>query len=205
LIATWSQAGQDHKIVFTREKFTIRQGTAVPLSPAERDFLISHLEMSRREFVKSIQGLTREQWSFKPAPDRWSIAECAEHLTTTEDALFGMVTQKLLRIPLQDGVTRRTRLDDEKVLANVTDRSKKAKAPEMLVPSGKFDSPESVEKAFNPKRDHSIDFVRTTGEDLRGRVSGSMDAYQYLVMMSGHTLRHTAQLNEVKTDAKYPR
>jgi len=32
-----------------------------------------------------------------------------------------------------------------------------------------------------------------------------MDAYQYLVLMSGHTRRHTAQWNEVKQDPKYPK
>lgn len=204
LNATWSQSGRDLPLKLTREKFVIREVAAVPITAAERDFLVSHLEMSRREFLKSIQGLSKEQWNFKPSADRWSIAECAEHLNTTEDALFNLVTQQLLRAPTRD-VTRKTRADDEKVLASITDRSKKGKAPEMLVPSGKFDSAEAVEKAFGPKRDRSIEFVRTTQEDLRGRVSGAMDAYQYLVMMSGHTLRHTAQLNEVKTDPKYPK
>lgn len=204
LNSTWTQRGRGLPLKMTRQKFEIEEVAAIPLGAAERDFLISHLEMSRREFLKSIQGLSPAQWTFKPSPDRWSIAECAEHLNTTEDALFNMVTKQLLRAPVRK-VTRKGRPEDEKVLASITDRSKKAKAPEMLVPGGKFDSPEAVEKAFGPKRDRSIEFVRTTQEDMRGRVSGAMDAYQYLVMMSGHTLRHTAQLNEVKTDPNYPK
>jgi hypothetical protein len=32
-----------------------------------------------------------------------------------------------------------------------------------------------------------------------------MAAYQYLLTISAHTLRHTAQLNEVKKDATYPK
>ncbi len=205
LNAIWTQGPQSTPIKLTREKIVIKEGTAVPLSPAERDFLISHLEKSRKEFLDSIKGVTKEQWSFKSAPDRWSIGDCAEHLVTTEGALFGLVTRQMLRAPILEDAKRKTQTDDEKVIARTTDRSQKGKAPEMLVPTGKFAGPEDIEKAFNPRRDASIEFVKTTKEDLRGRSSGPMDAYQYLVMMSAHTRRHTAQLNEVKADPTFPK
>ncbi len=203
LASTWTQRGRSLPLKLTRTKFTA--GAAVPLTAAERDFLISHLEQSRQLFLRSIEGLTAAQWTFKPAPDRWNIAECAEHLTVTEDALFQMVTQRLLKAPVWDGIQRKTQADDEKIIAATTDRSKKGQAPEMLKPSNRFPTPAAIQQAFNPKRDRSVEFVRSTREDLRGRVSGPMDAYQYLVMMSAHTLRHTAQLNEVKADPAYPR
>jgi hypothetical protein len=204
LTGTWTQGPGTLPVKFTRQKFVIKEVAAVPLTPAERDFLISHLEKSRKEFLDSIRGVTKEQWSFKAAPDRWSIGECAEHLVTTEDALFGLVSKQIMKAPTREGA-RKGQADDEKVIARTVDRSQKAKAPEMLVPSGKYNTPEDVEKAFNPRRDNSIQYVKTTTEDLRGRSSGPMDAYQYLVMMSAHTLRHTAQLNEVKTDPKFPK
>ncbi|MBM3740900.1 MAG: DinB family protein [Acidobacteria bacterium] len=201
----WSQGPGTLPLVMTRTKFVIKDGVAVPLTPGERDFLISHLEKSRKEFLASIQGVNKEQWTFKPAPERWSIAECAEHLVATESTLFNMVTKQILKAPIKEGVSRKSQADDEKLIARITDRSWKANAPEMLVPSGKFETPETVEKAFNERRDTSVQFVKTTGEDLRGRSSGTMDGYQYLVLMSAHTLRHTAQLNEVKMDPKYPK
>ncbi|MGH9672926.1 MAG: hypothetical protein ACRD44_07055, partial [Bryobacteraceae bacterium] len=77
--------------------------------------------------------------------------------------------------------------------------------PEPLQPTGKYSTPEAVKPVFQSSRNRSIAYVRETKEDLRGRGSDAMDAYQYLVLMSGHTLRHTAQLNEVKQDAKYPK
>ncbi|MBX9602965.1 MAG: DinB family protein [Bryobacteraceae bacterium] len=175
------------------------------LTPADRDFLTSHLETSRQELLKSIAGLTKEQWNHQPAGGGWSIAQCAEHLAATEDGLFGMVTGRLLKLPVAADRTRFGRAEDEKLIARIVDRSEKAKAPETLQPSGKFPTPESFVAEFHSRRQRSIEWVKSTQDDLRGRVSGSMDAYQYLVLMSAHTLRHTAQLNEVKQDAKYPR
>lgn len=204
LTGEWSQGGAMLPVRFTREKFKIKPAAAVPISAEDRDFILSHLERSRREFYKSLEGVTAAQWKFKPAPDRWSIAECAEHLVTTEDALFGMITNQLLKAPIRDG-QRKTRADDQKVEARILDRSQKAKAPEMLIPSGKFTGPETIAPAFNPKRDRTIEFLRTSQEDLRGRVANNMDAYQYFILLSTHTLRHTAQLNEVKADPSYPK
>jgi len=54
------------------------------LSPAERDHAVAELESSRKVFLEATSGLSEAQWNFKPAPDRWSIAECAEHIGVTE-------------------------------------------------------------------------------------------------------------------------
>ena len=80
----------------------------------------------------------------------------------------------------------------------------------MLKPSGKFPTPASAVTQFTERRNRSLEFARTTQEDLRGRVQknqifGTVDAYQYLLYMAAHSSRHTAQLNEVKTDANYPK
>jgi hypothetical protein len=203
LSGTWTQRGHTLPAAFNRTKFA--EGKAIPLSPEDRDFLISHLEKSRKEFLDSIAGLSKEQWLYKPASGGWSIAECAEHLVTTEDALFLLVRDRMLKAPVNPEITRLTRADDEKLIATMLDRTKKGKAPEMLQPTGKYPEADQIPQAFNPKRDRSIEFVRTTQEDLRGRKSGPTDAYQYLLTISAHTLRHTAQLNEVKKDAAYPK
>jgi len=202
---TWTQRGNSIPLQFNRKKFEMKEVKAIPLAANERDFLISHLEKSRQEFLRSIEGLSKEQWTHKPAGGGWSIADCAEHLTVTEDAIFNMVTQQFLKAPIREGVVRKAQADDEKVIARMLDRSQKAKAPEMLHPTGKWPTADAIKTAFNERRNRSITFVRSTQEDMRGRVAGSMDTYQYFVMMSGHTLRHTAQLNEVKQDAGYPK
>jgi hypothetical protein len=179
------------------------------MTKADRDYLVAYLEKTAKEFLRSIEGLTPQQWTYKPASGGWSIAECAEHITLAEDALFGM-DQGMLKTPAKPNDPPRTREMDEKIIAMLTDRSKKAQAPEMLKPSGKFPTPASAVTQFMEKRGRSIEFARTTQEDLRGRVQknqlfGDVDAYQFLLFMAAHSSRHTAQLNEVKTDANYPK
>src|ERR1700682_3818862 len=50
------------------------------LTKAERDKAVAELEGSRQMFLDATKGLSAAQWNFKAGPDRWSIAECAEHI-----------------------------------------------------------------------------------------------------------------------------
>ena len=208
LTGEWTQASQTFPLVLKRATGgdTVAKTPLRPtmsLTPEERNFLISYLESTRKEFVNSISQLSSEQWSFKPAPERWSIAECAEHIIASEDFLFRLATQEVIK-PAPTGSAARTRSDDEQVINMITDRSKKAQAPEPMRPTGKFTTPPAAVDEINKRRDQTIQYVRTTQEDLRSHVLNNMDAYQYLVLLSGHSSRHTAQIQEVKKDPKYP-
>src|SRR5258708_31658447 len=68
------------------------------LSQHDRDFAMSHMHASRKLFLDAVAGLTPEQWNFKPGPDRWSVAECAEHIAISEDFIAG-ITAQLLKSP----------------------------------------------------------------------------------------------------------
>jgi len=185
-----------------------------PLTKEEREFLIAHLERTRSLFLESITGLSEAQWNFKAAPDRWSVAECAEHLALTEDFLFEFATKKVAAIPPAPDrpvpAAAELRAKDEKVLAVYADRSRKASAPEPLQPKRVFADAAAVKKAFSEKRERNIAYVRSTQDDLRnhstvGSQFGTTDAYQYLLGIAGHTERHTLQINEVKASAGYPK
>src|SRR5580658_2717257 len=72
---------------------------AAPTAPAtltsqEREAALKQFETTRDNFIKSIAGLSPAQWTFKPAPDRWSVAEVAEHITLSESTLFGLVRKQ---------------------------------------------------------------------------------------------------------------
>ena len=76
---------------------------AAPVAPAAastapldgREKLIAHLEKTWKTLEEETKDLTPEQWNFKPAPDRWSVAECAEHIAVTEDFDFDLVTKQI--------------------------------------------------------------------------------------------------------------
>jgi hypothetical protein len=176
------------------------------LNQGQRDFALSSLHASRKAFLDSIAGLSAAQWKFKPGPDRWSIAEVAEHVILTEDLLFGL-EQKTLQSPaVADRKDDRTA--DQALLDRMADRSQKRKNPPELGPTGRFATPRDAAQAFKEKRDHTLDYVRTTADDLRAHVTkgpaGEMDAYQVLLMIAGHTNRHVLQIQEVKAAAGFP-
>ncbi|MEN6537536.1 MAG: DinB family protein [Bryobacteraceae bacterium] len=179
--------------------------SAGSLTQGERDFAMSNLHASRKQFLDSITDLSEAQWKFKPAPDRWSIAEVAEHLILTEGAVFNIATEKLMKSEAVTGQPPATREQDEEVLARLRDRSKKATASESITPTGRWPTPEASATAFKKDRDRSIAYIAGTQDDLRAHRGKTLDAYQYFLLLAGHTERHVAQINEVKADPNYPR
>jgi len=180
---------------------------AEPISSADREKLLNHLARTRKLFLDSIAGVSEAQWKFKPAPDRWSIAECAEHITVTEEALFGLITTKFLHTPPDTEKRPEGRVSDEEVIRVAVDRSVKGKAPEVIQPAGRFAGKAAVIEEFNMRRDRTVEFVRTTQEDLRARVTPGrtrLDGVQHLLRLSAHSERHTLQIEEVKADPGYP-
>ena len=181
------------------------------LTQQERNFAMSHLNATRKRFHDSLASLSKAQWNFKPAPDRWSIAECAEHIAVSEDFLFGLLTEEFMKSPVAPpGKRVATKENDEKVLQFSTDRSQKAQAPDPLRPSGRFATAAEVLRAFNQSRDRTVAYIENTQEDLRSHVMPfdtiqAIDAYQLVLLISGHSSRHTAQIDEVKAAPNYPK
>ena len=185
-----------------------------PLSKGERDQAMSHLQGTRKMIVDFIAPLSEAQWTFKAGPERWSIAECAEHITETENLLRGMIQQSAKKLPV-DEEKRTARAADKdasgkKVLTTMTDRSKPASAPKEIRPTGKYATKAALVTALNARRDETIRFVETTEDDLRGRFfkTGSateMDLYEMILMISGHSERHLLQMKEVTAAPGYPR
>jgi hypothetical protein len=192
---------------------TVTVAAAAPtLTQAERDSAVAELEGSRQAFLDAIKGLTPAQWSFKAAPDRWSIAECAEHIALSEDFIFGIVTKQVLTSAPAPEKRAAVKGKDEMLVKMLQDRSHKATAPEPIDPAKRPMAAEDSVKQFLAGRAHTIDFMKTTQEDLRDHFQdhpappiGTLDAYQWVLLISGHSRRHTLQILEVKADPKFPK
>jgi uncharacterized damage-inducible protein DinB len=178
------------------------------MTEAERTYLLEQLEQSKKGVLDSIAGLSDAQWAFKPAPNVWSIQECAEHIVLAEGFLFN-TAQQTLKTPAVPRPETSNAAQDQKLVAAVKDRTAKAKAPEPLVPSGKFATPEDAARAFTEVRNKSIAYVKSTDDELRTHISkgpvGEMDAYQFLLLMAAHSVRHTEQIHAVQADPDYPK
>lgn len=180
------------------------------LNQHDREFLMSGMHASRKLFLDSVAGLTPEQWNFKAASDRWSIAECAEHIAVSEGFIFGMVRDNIMKGPATPEKRALVKATDEKIPEMVADRTHKFQAPEPIAPAKRFADPAKAVAVFKESRDKNIVYVESTTDDLRNHfaahpAAGMLDAYQWLLLMSGHTERHTLQILEVKADPKYPK
>jgi len=182
------------------------------LTQEERDKGVTELEGSKKAFLDATKGLSAAQWNFKPAPDRWSVAECADHIALAEGFIFGRITDGVMKTPLTPEKRSATAGKDDKLIPMLQDRSHKATAPEPIDPTKTPMSGPDAVKLFLESRAQTEDFIKTTQEDLRDHmydhpvpVIGTMDAYQWVLFLSGHTRRHTLQILEVKADPNFPK
>lgn len=197
-------------VVLTTVSGRAQAAAPATLSPEEREFALKNLQTTHDKFLQSIAGLSQKQWTFKPGPDRWSVAEVAEHITVSESTILGLIQKQVMASPAAPEKREQVKGKDEMILQRMPDRSHKAQAPEFLRPTGRWPTEADVTKAFEESHKVTMDYVRTTNDDLRDHffdhpVFGTMDGYQWLLLLSSHSARHTAQIEEVKADPNFPK
>jgi len=69
------------------------------LESTDLDQARQYFDRSRGRVVEVTTGLSNEQWRFKPAPDRWSIAEILEHMVIVHERVLGRVREQLPQAP----------------------------------------------------------------------------------------------------------
>jgi len=182
---------------------------AATLTEAEREKAIQHLNQTRAAVLRSIEGLTPEQWSFKPAPEVWSVGEVAEHITVSEGTILDLVAKKILAAPSDPAQVSEAKGKDDAVLRMIPDRTEKFQAPEFLRPQARW-TQAGLAGEFQARRERTIEFVRTTQDALRDHTlphpaMKTLDGYQWLLLLSAHSERHRKQIDEVKAHPGFPR
>jgi hypothetical protein len=180
------------------------------LTKEERDRAVEYLKQTQKDFLASVEGVSEAQWKFKAAPDRWSIAETAEHIAVAEQTIWDLVFGKIMKSAPAPEKRAEALGKDEIILTKIPDRSRKAQAPERLKPTGRWATQVALLRDFEVIRDKEIAYVTETKEDLRNHFEEhpflkTMDAYQWLIFNGAHCKRHTAQILEVKADPNYPK
>ena len=177
-------------------------------TPADKDKALAYLESTKKGVLDATKGLSEAQWNFKPAPDKWSVAECVEHIAAAEDFIRGMAVDKVMKAPAAPD--RDIAKIDAGIMAMIPDRSHKAQAPDELKPTNRFGSPEGSLKHFAESRTATENFLKDT-PDLRTHAVDSpiggpkLDAYEWVLFVSARSQRHTKQIEEVKADPNFPK
>jgi len=134
---------------------------AQQLPPGDKDKGLQLLESTKKDVLDATRGLSEAQRNFKSAPDRWSVAECMEHIAAAEDFLRGLIIEKIMAAPAPPaGPDRDVAKIDAGIIANVPDRTNKVQAPEPLKPTNRFGSPQGSIDHFVETRAKTEDFLK---------------------------------------------
>ena len=179
---------------------------AQDVSLADKENALAYLQTSKNEVLAATKGLSEAQWNFKPAPDKWSVAECMEHVAAAEDFIRGLIAENVMKSPAAPD--RDIARIDAGIMAMVPDRTNKVQAPEPLRPTNRFGSPQGSIQHFLESRAKTEEFLRST-PDLRGHAADSplgtkWDAYEFVLLIAAHSERHTKQMEEVKASPDFP-
>jgi hypothetical protein len=182
------------------------------VTPSELDRARLYLKQTQDEVVGATKGLSPAQWNFKPAPDRWSIAEIVEHMVLAQELILGPIHEQLSKAPAPSEPN--TKAVDDAVINLVPDRTAKFQAPDVLQPTGRWKPAVSMERLLKnyaqlkatletpDLREHAIEAL-----PLKAVSKGaydSMDGYQWVLAAAAHTERHTKQILEVRAAPSFP-
>lgn len=183
---------------------------STPMTKAhDKIFIQDYFEDTYNDLVLATKGLSSEQLNFKPSPEKWSVLECLEHIVITEPQLF-QYEKEALDKPATPEKRKDLKFSDEQILAMMVDRSHKAKTSKEMTPSSKYKDAETALKDLQTQQAEMLNFLENYSmEDLRNHMIegpfGTLDAYQFMLFIPGHTARHTLQINEVKADPNFPK
>jgi hypothetical protein len=166
--------------------------------------LLETLRKGEEAFLHSIAGVSEATCRPRPAEDRWSILECAEHVAVAEEVMLGLVTGKRK--------TRNTETPkrDDRILRSGTDRSMRFDASDQSRPRGRFSTLAEAVAHFRAVRERTLRLVGETREDLRAtevmhphHAVGVISTYECLLLIGSHAQRHALQIEEVKNSPAY--
>ena len=172
------------------------------------------LEEAKDGVAGAILRLTDAQWNFKPAADRWSIAEIMEHVIFVQERVLGPVRKQLASAPPPPPGYDYQAVD-RIALNQFVNRVNKFPAPPFALPSGKYSRGEAVER-YTANHRGLLEYLEST-PDLRQHAMEAMpiqvisqgvykvmDGYQWILACAAHTQRHTKQILEVAADRNFP-
>lgn len=180
----------------------------VAITPDERQRLTQYLAETRERLLGLARGLTAQQLDYKPAPDRWSIADCLEHLTIAEGRVLPRIEEALHASPDPAKRSAWAGRDDE-LVQNIANRVNRVQAPDFVQPKGQWRHQDLI-RQLEAVRQRTLDFAATTNAGLRHHFYlhpffGELDCYQWLTIMGSHFERHRRQVEEIMADASFPR
>jgi uncharacterized damage-inducible protein DinB len=168
--------------------------------------IYDEIDRTRARLFESVAALTAGQQSFRPAPDRWSVAQLCDHLSIVEGNVLKLLTKVLAKAeesgaprPPSDAVFAPVSIDE---FVERT-RDLKLEAPETVRPADARPAAESL-AALRDSR-VALHALRPRLERLDAHALrfphpawGPLNLYQWLLFLGAHEARHLAQIEALK-------
>lgn len=177
------------------------------LTDRERQRALDSLTKTRQTLLDAVDGVSDAQAQWKPAPDRWSIFEYVEHLAVSDGALIELI-ERTLKSPAHPETEEERKQREARIRATPIPRGAN-RAPETMQPHGRFASLSDAVSAFLSAREQSLEYARSTTDDLRSHFSphpvlGPLDCYQWLMGNAHHVETHAGHIREIRGLPGYP-
>lgn len=159
-----------------------------------REEIITRLRESAAALATELAPYDDDAWTRRPAEGGWNAQETVEHLILVESGVLAMLRAALAAPPTE----RTAPISDEAVWERLTGMARRVEAPERVRPAGQWTDRAAALAEFARRRAVTIQYAETTTDPLRERwiriTVGEIDGMQTLLMLSGHLLRHLAQI-----------
>ena len=180
------------------------------MDTSERQLVLDQLTASQSRLLAAVVDLTSQQWHFREAPDRWSMAENIEHLIRFESFITQAIANALAR-PAELEKQSHAASNQPQVLSLGSAESRRTKltAREAVRPTGQWSDPSILIAEFCRARARTMAFAAETDAGLHTHffphiAFGDLDCYQWLQVLSFHTDRHVLQIQQVQVHSAYP-
>jgi hypothetical protein len=177
--------------------------SAAGMSAEDRQHLMVHLQMTEQWLTDEVRGLSPAQLSFRSAPDRWTVRECVAHLAVAEPDYWREFMKAVKATPGGP----KSSLTDADILWYGIDRVVHTKTGGGHEKVERYPELAPALADFKKLRATMLEYVHSTGDDLRGHSFGQqepIDCWQWMLEISTHAQRHILQIREIKADANFP-
>jgi len=164
---------------------------------------VANMRKASERFLAEGATASAAQWTFRPAPGQWSMAEVTEHVAIANQGILGLLSRRLRASEL--GASTPDVTDDEMPYLFY-----RGEEPENVgTPTGSWTARQEAAKAFGASVQPILDWADAADFDLRKcgiahPVFGLMDGVQWLLFAVAHTERHRAQLVGLRKHKDFP-
>ncbi len=176
--------------------------------------IVECIERDRQHLLASVNDLSQGQLDFRSSDDTWSVGEVLNHLHLTELGIVKLIKLSVLKAE-KSGVNNSHGETDGRSWLTSLDRFaietplKKFKAIERIVPRAGLQK-DDLMSDLRRSRAELLDAVGATANFDFAQIGyphpflGEFNLYQWIRFVGKHELRHTNQIEAIKSATDFP-